>query len=305
MPCCKFVIKFYITIILYRIRINGNFVTYDCKIVTDFIRTKETYRIDKVQMESLPIGARSVGGYIISDKWRGRETLVRDVIQLHWTVRGILDACIDGKTFLIKPGNIFFYFPGDIHKVRAHTESAEYRWMTVDGALAMPIIKNFDFPRTPLFSGECPMELFTQLSREIQDISPYGQRKAAATAYLIISLAKGIPQTKANTEQLINNVLDIISSSYSDPALNVNIIAESLDTHRSRLSRLFHEKMKVSLIDYLISVRINKALSFLRSSTLSISEIAEQTGYKDPDYFAKAFRKATGKSPSEFREKPF
>jgi AraC-like DNA-binding protein len=271
--------------------------------VTYLIKTKESFRVDKLPLEALPIGARSVGGYIIGDKWRGRETVVRDVIQLHWILEGTMEVCIDDKIHLLSPGHVFFYFPGDIHKVRAQSNTAEYRWLTVDGSLPIEIIKSFDFPREPLFAGECPLELFTQLVREIQDVSPYGRRKAAATVYLIFSLAKGIPQTKANTEQLINSALDIISSKHSDPALNVNMIAETLNVHRSRLSRLFHEKMQVSLIDYIISLRINKAASLLRSSNLSISEIAKQTGYKDPDYFTKAFRKSTGKSPGEFRIK--
>jgi AraC-like DNA-binding protein len=271
--------------------------------VTYFIKTKESFRIDELPMASIPLGARSVGGYIISDKWRGRETLVRNVTQLHWVVNGCLEVGIDAKTFLAKSGSVFFYFPGEIHKVRAHTESAEYRWMTIDGPMALPSIENFGFPREPHFAGDCPLELFTQLGREIQDISPFGQRKAAATAYLILSLGKGIPQAKPGTDQLINNALDMISGQYSDPALNINMIAESLKVHRSRLSRIFHEKMQISISDYLISVRIRKAASLLRSSNLSISEIAKETGYKDPDYFTKAFRKTTGRTPGQFREK--
>ncbi len=270
--------------------------------MTNLVLTKESFRILRDLEEDIPFGARSCGRYRVLQPWRGREHLPREVIQLFWVVDGQGSAVINGETRLLEPGDVFFYYPGDKHIFRAEHDFVEFEWMTVDGSMAMGIIDAFKFPREPLRAGKCPEELFNQLESEIKDISPYGQRKAAATAYRIISLARGIPDTQAGSDSLISRCLDIIDSSYMDSDLNVNSIAEELSVHRSRLSRLFREKMDVSLIDYLISTRINKALSLLRSSSLTIADVSTQTGYKDPDYFAKSFKKSIGQTPGEYRQ---
>jgi two-component system response regulator YesN len=86
-----------------------------------------------------------------------------------------------------------------------------------------------------------------------------------------------------------------------DSSLNINSIAAELAINRSQLSRIFRKKMNMTLIDYLTSLRINKAMAMLRTTGERISEIAAKTGYDNPDYFSKCFRKKTGMSPSEYR----
>jgi len=51
-------------------------------------------------------------------------------------------------------------------------------------------------------------------------------------------------------------------------------------------------------------LRIESAKSLLISSHLSVSQISEQVGYPDPLYFSRVFKKSTGMSPKEYREKP-
>jgi AraC-like DNA-binding protein len=49
-------------------------------------------------------------------------------------------------------------------------------------------------------------------------------------------------------------------------------------------------------------VRIGNALDALRHTSLSVKEIAAASGFNDPNYFARVFRKSTGRSPVEFRQ---
>ena len=55
-------------------------------------------------------------------------------------------------------------------------------------------------------------------------------------------------------------------------------------------------------IDYLIKIRIEYAARLLRSSSLSVMEIAEKTGFVDSNYFTKQFRKIMGNSPRTYRK---
>ena len=51
---------------------------------------------------------------------------------------------------------------------------------------------------------------------------------------------------------------------------------------------------------FLIRYRINEACSILKNSDLSISEVAVSTGFSDPLYFSRAFKKVKGISPRAY-----
>ncbi|MBN1797671.1 MAG: substrate-binding domain-containing protein [Spirochaetales bacterium] len=68
-------------------------------------------------------------------------------------------------------------------------------------------------------------------------------------------------------------------------------------------SRIFKQIMGKGFLQYLTSLRIEKACSFLKTTGLKISEIARSVGYHDADYFYKIFKKATGCTPGMYRKK--
>jgi AraC-like DNA-binding protein len=65
----------------------------------------------------------------------------------------------------------------------------------------------------------------------------------------------------------------------------------------------FKKTFGLSLIDYLIKVRISHARELLGNVNLPISHIAESCGYEDGAYFSKLFKKQTGFSPTEYRRR--
>ena len=56
-------------------------------------------------------------------------------------------------------------------------------------------------------------------------------------------------------------------------------------------------------IEYLTEVRLRNARELLKDSGLSIKEICAESGYSDPNYFSRIFKKYEGVTPSEFRER--
>ncbi len=67
------------------------------------------------------------------------------------------------------------------------------------------------------------------------------------------------------------------------------------------LSRSFSRQFGVSVSDALTVARMDRAKELLRSGELSVKEVAARTGYSGGNYFAKAFRRACGVPPSEYR----
>ena len=65
----------------------------------------------------------------------------------------------------------------------------------------------------------------------------------------------------------------------------------------------FKQETGGNFIEYLTEVRLRNARELLKDSGLSIKEICAESGYSDPNYFSRIFKKYEGVTPSEFRER--
>lgn len=66
--------------------------------------------------------------------------------------------------------------------------------------------------------------------------------------------------------------------------------------------RLFSAAYSTTPQKYLMNIRMRRACAMLRESSLSVTEIALRCGFGDSNYFSRAFRKASGMTPSQYRK---
>ena len=85
-------------------------------------------------------------------------------------------------------------------------------------------------------------------------------------------------------------------------AISVTELAEASGLSESHFRQRFHQEMGISPSDFIARRRVQKAKGLLKSSELSITEIAFQLGFQSSPYFAAVFKKLTGQTPSQFRE---
>lgn len=89
-----------------------------------------------------------------------------------------------------------------------------------------------------------------------------------------------------------------------DKAFDLEQIAERVELSPSYVSKLFRQETGLTMTDYLISVRMDKAKQFLIDyPQLKNYEISSMLGYSDPVYFNKLFKKVVGVTPKEYKEK--
>ncbi|WP_168735703.1 helix-turn-helix domain-containing protein [Cohnella fermenti] len=106
-----------------------------------------------------------------------------------------------------------------------------------------------------------------------------------------------------NTEViLIEQVMEFIRQKHAEP-LSIAQIAEHFKMDRRKLAASFERHVGLSPSSYMIECRLLKAKELLHTCDCSIKQIAECVGYMDNLYFSKAFKKKTGCSPSEFRQR--
>ena len=89
---------------------------------------------------------------------------------------------------------------------------------------------------------------------------------------------------------------------YSEPDLSLSAIAEEFKYSAKYISKVFAAKTGTTLSDFISEVRMNRAAELLRDSHASVASAAKLSGYYDPKYFAKAFRRHFGVSPAQYRK---
>ena len=77
---------------------------------------------------------------------------------------------------------------------------------------------------------------------------------------------------------------------------------EFLKNYLYPISKLFKNIVGVTIQDYLISFRINKAKEMMKDKQLSIGDISRSVGYDNPLIFSGIFKKVNGISPSKYRD---
>ena len=112
------------------------------------------------------------------------------------------------------------------------------------------------------------------------------------------------PRTKAPQNigaRLILAEAEFISSHYSEE-IDLDKCAERCGFSRSRFTHLFTEVIGISPYRYQQKFRLEQACELLRSTALSVSEVAENVGFQDALYFSRLFRKRFGMAPSDMRK---
>lgn len=84
-------------------------------------------------------------------------------------------------------------------------------------------------------------------------------------------------------------------------SLSEEAVSRQVNLSPARLRQLFKKETGLSPMRYLKRLRMTKAARLLKSSFLSIKEIASRTGSGDTSHFVRDFRKQYGLRPTEFR----
>jgi len=95
--------------------------------------------------------------------------------------------------------------------------------------------------------------------------------------------------------------LDIICREYSD-AIDLDRLARECHLSPSQFRRTFRKLLGRSPLQFILNVRLQAAGDLLTASSLSVTQIARQCGFNEPNYFTRQFRQHIGVSPSEYRK---
>lgn len=115
----------------------------------------------------------------------------------------------------------------------------------------------------------------------------------------LTAVSENINAKSSPSEMIIEKAKEYIEAHYAD---NISLydVANYVFLNASYLSRLFKQYTGENFRDYLISIRISRAIELMKQNRYKVYEISELCGYKNPKYFAQQFKQVTGLSPTEY-----
>lgn len=102
---------------------------------------------------------------------------------------------------------------------------------------------------------------------------------------------------------LLEEACAFIRENYQKDNMSLNTVASQVNISPSYFSAIFSGETGQTFVEYLTSVRLEKAKELLMSSNMRTGEIGYEVGYKDSHYFSYIFKKVVGCSPKEYKNR--
>lgn len=92
---------------------------------------------------------------------------------------------------------------------------------------------------------------------------------------------------------------------HANEGITVSDVLQAVPMSRTLLERSFKRNLGLTPHNYLINIRVERVKKLLATTKTSIGEIAEKCGFEHIEYLSVAFKRQTGKTPSEYRKQTF
>ena len=117
------------------------------------------------------------------------------------------------------------------------------------------------------------------------------------------NLTPSQPQITPFDEQFMQKVMEFMEQQMDNSELTIDAFAEHLMMSRTIFYRKLKSIIGLTPVDFIREIRIKRAVQLIDSGEYNFSQIAYMTGFSDPKYFSKCFKKVMEVTPSEYKEK--
>lgn len=232
------------------------------------------------------------------------------------------DVCAGSNSYHLLPHDILIIPPGEIHTLTAPDMGVRFIYLidisflsgikgfaSIQALMSQPVyITQSSHPQIHkgILSRFLEMEEEYSADRQYSELTVYS---------ILLDIFSKLGYERTHNENLfsdvrvykkkeyiqkLNVVLDYIDANYAD-SLSLEAMADMAGYSKYHFSRLFSEYTKQTFCDYLNLRRIKAAEGLLLNDSLSVTEIAMQSGFSSIATFNRLFKSLKGCSPSEYR----
>lgn len=212
---------------------------------------------------------------------------------------------LDNFELSFKPGQVLLILPYQFHHY-SQLRSAKLKWLfcsfDLDPAGLIEPLRN-----RVVDPGKKSLETLQQLLGEWH--APPSDLQAGlvqcSLIRLLFCLRQDLQQAKGEVTPVPENSLlrtvNRLLEEWRGRTVTTADLATAIGYSESRLRVLFKQAAGIPLGSYISNYRINRVMSLLRTTALSIADVAEDAGFGSPQACSRMFKQATGVTPREYR----
>ena len=236
-----------------------------------------------------------------------------DYYELEIVAEGELLHECNGKSMMLKKGDVYILSPKDVHRLVTFQKTKIYNLCIYTEQCSKSIARlllDEEYPRFGKVDDEVLGELAALHSALRDVLNSSGQYRGARTSALTTLLASRLFEVSAaeislQTDQSYSTIakaMSFIEAHLANP-ITLEEVAAVSGYSRTYFSRLFKEIVGINFKYYLERERIELASDLLEIEEMSITEIAYAVGFNSFSSFWRAFKKLKGVSPREWRNR--
>jgi len=109
--------------------------------------------------------------------------------------------------------------------------------------------------------------------------------------------------TGSKYNEIIARAQEYIKKNYFEKDISLHSVAKEVNISPNHFSMIFSQETGETFINYITRVRLEHAKVLLKTTKKRTADIGYEVGYNDTHYFSYVFKKNTGMTPKEFRNK--
>lgn len=212
----------------------------------------------------------------------------------------VTESADDGRVDVFRKGHVVFWREGATHRDlflrRTRALQIELAHETYRHVAAY-------FPPTPTaIAGDSFDGASQRLMQEVDRFDDASPIALQAAVYELLARATRLVTDAHPVSFAVNQAMRFAHQHFADPITPPELAAAANVSVR-RLHERFTAELRMTPMEFLRGIRLDRAESLLRESSLSPSEIAESCGFYDHAHFCRLFKRRTGVTPGEFRRK--
>jgi len=208
----------------------------------------------------------------------------------------------DSRDYLVGPGQAMVLRRKSTHAYATGPAGfARNRFVTLTGPAADMVMGLAGLDRVDVVALPDPAAMVGAMrdAHRLLKAKPDGwEKRISALAYAIVS--ELIAASSARLSDLVQDTLNHLQRSPHVATTNT-ALARAAAVTPGYLVRRFRAEVGQTPLKYHLSLKLVLAQRLLQTTTATVKEIAARTGFEDPLYFSRVFRKAVGVSPRGFR----
>ena len=206
----------------------------------------------------------------------------------------------EGRQFPLERGAVFFFFPETEYFI-SNDKDFSYLYITFDSSSAQELLRIHGIERScpVIYNFEHIIQFWmTSFGR----VNPRNANSLTESVFLytLSYIDKGNENENINNSEKFESILKYVNYNFTSRDMSVKKVADIFFYSEKYLSSLFIKKTGVKFTQFVNDLRIKYAIKLIKGNNSSISGIAYKSGFNDPLYFSKVFKKGTGKTPTEF-----